>query len=139
MFQNPSVNIFRKTGCIRIKGSSDTIKQSHLLGDTLDHDQFKQFVIDKIEDLKARDLIDLNVEGKSSVTDTMLICSGNSKRHVVSIAQNVVLECKQIGHTPLSVEGQDSGEWVLVDLGDIIVHVMQDEARDFYQLEKLWG
>lgn len=105
----------------------------------MDHETFKKFVIDKIEDLKARDLIDLNVVGKSSVTDTMLICSGNSKRHVASIAENVVIECKQAGHAPLSVEGQDTGEWVLVDLGDIVVHVMQDEARDFYQLEKLWG
>lgn len=105
----------------------------------MDHEQFKQFVISKIEDLKARDIIDLDVEGKSSVTDTMLVCSGNSKRHVVSIAENVILECKHAGHSPLSVEGQDTGEWVLVDLGDIVVHVMQDEARDFYQLEKLWG
>lgn len=99
----------------------------------------KQFVIDKIEDLKGRDIIDLNVEGKSTVTDTMLVCSGNSKRHVSSIAEHVVTELKQAGHPPLSVEGQDTGDWVLVDLGDIIVHVMQDEARDFYQLEKLWG
>ena len=105
----------------------------------MDHETFKQFVIDKMDDLKARDIIDLNVAGKSSVTDTMLVCSGNSKRHVVSIAENVITECKHAGHQPLSVEGQDTGEWVLVDLGEIIVHVMQDEARDFYQLEKLWG
>lgn len=105
----------------------------------MDQQTLTQFVIEKIEDLKGRDIIHLNVEGKSSVTDSMLICSGNSKRHVVSIAENVVYESKQAGHPPLSVEGQDTGEWVLVDLGDIIVHVMQDEARDFYQLEKLWG
>lgn len=105
----------------------------------MEHDELKKFVIDKIEDLKGRDIIDLNVAGKSSVTDNMLVCSGNSKRHVASIAEHVVTEAKQIGHPPLSVEGQDTGDWVLVDLGDIIVHVMQDEARDFYQLEKLWG
>ena len=105
----------------------------------MDHDKLKQFVIEKIEDLKGRDIIDLDVAGKSSVTDTMLICSGNSKRHVVSIAENVVMEMKQAGHPPLSIEGQETGEWVLVDLGDVVVHVMQDEARDFYQLEKLWG
>ena len=105
----------------------------------MEHDELKTFVIDKIDDLKGRDIIDLNVAGKSSVTDTMLICSGNSKRHVVSIAENVVLETKKAGHPPISVEGQDTGEWVLVDLGDIVVHVMQDETRDFYQLEKLWG
>lgn len=105
----------------------------------MDHDELKKFVIDKIEDLKGRDIIDLNVAGKSTVTDTMLVCSGNSKRHVVSIAENVILEAKNAGHPPMSVEGQDTGEWVLVDLGEIIVHVMQDETRDFYQLEKLWG
>jgi ribosome-associated protein len=105
----------------------------------LDSIKFKQFVIEKMEDLKARDIIDIDVSGKSSVTDNMIICSGNSKRHVVSIAQNVVLETKKTGHTALSVEGKEDGEWVLVDLGDIVVHVMQDETREFYQLEKLWG
>ncbi len=105
----------------------------------MQHEQLKQFVIEKIEDLKGRDIVELDVKGKSSITDTMLVCSGNSKRHVTSIAENVVSEVKHAGMPPLSVEGQDTGEWVLVDLGDIIVHVMQDEARDFYQLEKLWG
>ncbi|MCC2615812.1 ribosome silencing factor [Aestuariibacter halophilus] len=105
----------------------------------MDHNTFTQFVIDKMEDLKARDIVTLDVSGKSTVTDTMLVCSGNSKRHVVSIADNVIQECKKASHPPLSVEGQDTGEWVLVDLGEIIVHVMQDETRDFYQLEKLWG
>lgn len=105
----------------------------------MDHEEFKKFVIGKMEDLKARDIIDIDVSEKSTITDTMLICSGNSKRHVSSIAQNVVVECKQANIAPLSVEGQESGEWVLVDLGEIVVHVMQDETRDFYQLEKLWG
>jgi ribosome-associated protein len=105
----------------------------------LDHEKFKKFVIDKMEDLKARDILDIDVAGKSTVTDTMLICSGNSKRHVSSIAENVVIECKKANIQPLSVEGQSTGEWVLVDLGEIVVHVMQDETRDFYQLEKLWS
>lgn len=105
----------------------------------MDSNQFKQFVLDKIDDMKARDIIELNVSGKSSITDLMIICSGNSKRHVMAIADNLHVETKQAGHAPLSVEGKETGEWVLVDLGDIIVHVMQDEARDFYQLEKLWG
>lgn len=105
----------------------------------MDHEQLKAFVVDKIEDLKGRDIIDLDVSGKSTVTDTMLVCSGNSKRHVISIAENVVIEAKQAGNPPLSIEGRDTGDWVLVDLGDVVLHVMQDEARDFYQLEKLWG
>lgn len=105
----------------------------------MEHEQLKQFVIDKVEDMKGRDLVDLDVAEKSTITDTMLVCSGNSKRHVVSIAEKVAIEAKQAGITPLSIEGQDTGEWVLVDFGDVILHVMQDEARDFYQLEKLWG
>lgn len=105
----------------------------------MDHQQLKTFVIDKIEDLKARDIVDLDVAEKSSVTETMLICSGNSKRHVISIAENVVVEAKKAGSSPLSIEGRETGDWVLVDLGDVVLHVMQDEARDFYQLEKLWG
>ena len=105
----------------------------------MDHQQLKAFVVEKIEDLKGRDIIDLDVSEKSSVTETMLICSGNSKRHVVSIAENVVVEAKQAGNPPLSIEGRDVGDWVLVDLGDVVLHVMQDDAREFYQLEKLWG
>lgn len=105
----------------------------------MNHEELKQFVISKIDDMKGRDLIELDVAGKSSITDTLLICSGNSKRHVISIAENVQLACKAEGIPPLSMEGKDTGEWVLVDLGEIIVHVMQDETRDFYQLEKLWS
>ncbi|KXI30590.1 ribosome silencing factor [Paraglaciecola hydrolytica] len=105
----------------------------------MDHQQLKTFVIEKIEDLKGRDIVDLDVAEKSSVTETMLVCSGNSKRHVVSIAENIVVQAKLAGNQPLGIEGKETGDWVLVDLGDVIVHVMQDEARDFYQLEKLWG
>lgn len=105
----------------------------------MEQQQLKQFVIDKIDDMKGRDIIELDVKDKSSITDTLVICSGNSKRHVISIAENVVVEAKNAGNPALSVEGKETGEWVLVDLGDVILHVMQDETRDFYQLEKLWG
>lgn len=105
----------------------------------LDHDSLKKFVIDKIEDMKGRDITDIDVSGTSTITDTMIVCSGNSKRHVRSIAENVVVEMKRAGQRPLSIEGQESGEWVLVDLGEVVLHVMQDETRDFYQLEKLWS
>lgn len=105
----------------------------------MDHDSLKKFVIDKIEDMKGRDITEIDVAGRSTVTDTMIVCSGNSKRHVRSIAENVVVEMKRADSPPLSIEGQESGEWVLVDLGDVVLHVMQDETRDFYQLEKLWS
>ncbi|QJR82465.1 ribosome silencing factor [Alteromonas pelagimontana] len=105
----------------------------------MESNKLKQFVIDKIDDMKGRDVVQLDVQGKSTITDMMIVCSGNSKRHVSAIADNLVVEAKQVGHLPLSVEGKETGEWVLVDLGEIIVHVMQDETRDFYQLEKLWS
>lgn len=104
----------------------------------MNQQEFTEFVVDKIEDMKARNITIIDVTGKSSVTDTLVICSGTSKRHVSSIAENVIVQCKQIGEAPLSVEGKDVGEWVLVDLGNLVLHVMQDETRDFYQLEKLW-
>lgn len=108
-------------------------------GVTLQNTELKQFVIDKIDDMKGRNITELDVAGKSSITDLMIVCSGNSKRHVTAIADNLVVEAKHAGIQPLSVEGKDTGEWVLVDLGEVIVHVMQDDTRDFYQLEKLWA
>jgi ribosome-associated protein len=101
--------------------------------------ELKQFVVDKVDDLKARDVVVLDVSDKSNITDFMVICSGTSKTHVKAIAENLVVEAKQAGIQPLGVEGRESSEWVLVDLGDVILHVMQEQTRDFYQLEKLWA
>ena len=102
-------------------------------------DELKQLVITAIEDLKGEDIRELDVKGKTSVTDMMIIASGTSSRHVKSIANNVVVEAKESGVRPLGVEGEEQGEWVLVDLGDVIVHVMQAQTREFYDLERLWS
>ncbi|NQZ81485.1 MAG: ribosome silencing factor [Colwellia sp.] len=96
------------------------------------------FVIEKIEDMKGRDIITLDIAEKSSFADFMIVCSGNSKRHVKSIAQSISMECRAEGIEPLGIEGNDVGEWALVDLGDVIVHIMTDDTRDKYQLEQLW-
>lgn len=96
------------------------------------------FVVEKIEDMKGRDITTINISEKSNFADFMIVASGNSNRHVKSIAQSVTLECRAAGTEPLGVEGNDVGEWSLVDLGDIVVHIMTDEMRDRYQLEQLW-
>lgn len=101
--------------------------------------ELKVVVIDALEDMKARDIKELDVSKISGFTDYMVICTGNSNRQVKAIADNVALQAKKEGHPPNGVEGIQASEWVLIDLGDVIVHVMQQNARDFYQLEKLWN
>lgn len=101
--------------------------------------KLKQFVIDKVEDLKAKDIVALEVSEQSNLTDYMVVCSGTSKTHVKAIAENVVVECKRANLKIIGVEGREGSEWVLVDLGDVILHVMQDKTRDLYELEKLWS
>lgn len=101
-------------------------------------DELRTLVLNALEDLKAEDVLELDVTDKTSVTDHIFVASGTSSRHVKSIANNVVVEAKQAGVQPLGVEGEDQAEWVLVDLGDVIVHVMQPQVREFYDLESLW-
>ena len=91
-----------------------------------------------MEEIKARDVTQIDVRGKTSVTDYMVVASGTSTRHVKSIADEVVRFAKKTGVMPLGVEGEREAEWVLVDLGDVIVHVMLPRVREFYALERLW-
>ena len=101
-------------------------------------DEIKQLAINALEDMKALDMQVLDVRDIATFTDVMIITCGSSSRHVKSIANNLVMEAKKQGIPPLSSEGDDVGEWVLVDMGDVVVHVMQPQIRDFYNLEKLW-
>jgi ribosome-associated protein len=99
----------------------------------------KALVIQALEDLKAVNIQVLDVRDKTSVTDIMVIASGTSSRHVKALADNVVMAAKREGMRPLGTEGEREGEWVLVDFGDLVLHVMQPATRDFYSLEKLWA
>jgi ribosome silencing factor RsfS/YbeB/iojap len=95
-------------------------------------------VLTALDELKAKDVHEIDVRGKTSIADILVIASGTSTRHVKSLADEVVRFAKKAGMFPLGVEGQREAEWVLVDLGDIIVHVMLPRIREFYGLERLW-
>ncbi|SFP20692.1 ribosome-associated protein [Pseudomonas borbori] len=97
-----------------------------------------KLAIAALEDIKAQDITSIDVRDKTSITDYMVIASGTSSRHVKSLVDNVLEKVKEKGVRPLGSEGLDSGEWALLDLGDIVVHVMLPTARQFYDLERLW-
>ncbi len=100
--------------------------------------EITDLVQNTLQDMKAVDIASLNVVGKSSLTDVLFFATGNSTRHVKSIADEVGIKAKEVGLDILGIEGKGSAEWVLVDLNDVIVHIMLAKTRDFYQLEKLW-
>ncbi|MBM7332562.1 MAG: ribosome silencing factor [Alcanivorax sp.] len=95
-------------------------------------------VLDALEELKAKNVASLDVRAMTSVADDMVIASGTSSRHVKALADNVMEKAKQAGYAPLGTEGERGAEWILVDLGDVIVHLMLPATREFYDLERLW-
>lgn len=101
--------------------------------------ELQKFIINQLDDAKAEDIITIDVHGKSSITDQMIICTGTSSRHLTSVADRLIDACRKNGLLPLGVEGQGVSDWIVVDLGEAIVHIMQDESRRMYELEKLWS
>ena len=102
-------------------------------------EQLKELVVDTLNDMKARDITVMDVRGKTAVTDYMIVASGTSDRHVKAIAETVAYKAKAVGEAPLGSEGTEDGEWALVDLNGVVVHVMLPKVRDFYNLERLWS
>lgn len=101
-------------------------------------EQLVQIALNALDDLKGKDLLTIDVRGKTSVTDFMVIATGTSGRHVRSLVEEVMLQAKAQGVMPLGCEGLEGGDWALLDLGDVVVHVMQAAPRQFYDLERLW-
>lgn len=104
----------------------------------MNRDELKALAVNAVEDVKAFDVNVVDVKGRSSITDVLVFASGRSDRQVKSIANNVVAEAKKAGISPLGVEGLNTGDWVLVDLGDVVVHVMLPQVRDYYGIERMW-
>jgi len=96
-------------------------------------------VVDALDDVKAKDIVRLDVRDMTTVTDYMVVASGTSNRHVKALIDNVAEKAKAAGHRPIGIEGEEGGEWILLDLRDTLVHVMLPKVREFYNLEKLWS
>lgn len=102
-------------------------------------EQMKDLVVDALDELKGVDIVAMDVRKKASFTDFMVIATGRSERQVKAMAQNVLDRAKEQDLVPLGIEGEREGEWVVVDLGEVVMHAFIQEKRDFYNLEKLWG
>lgn len=101
-------------------------------------DALLAFILNSLEEDKAEDIVQIDLHGKTAIGDYMIVCSGRSTRQVVSISEKLSDRMKQELGRASKLEGKGSGDWVLVDTGDIIVHVFRPEVREFYQIEKMW-
>ena len=122
-----------------IRENSMTHRQNKEKTDDENLDRLLEVVVDALADMKGVNIRVIDVCGLTSITDRMVIVSGTSSRHIRALAENVVLKAKQCGFPVLGVEGEDTTGWILVDLADVVVHVMMPETREFYALEKLWS
>jgi len=105
----------------------------------MNSEELSKLVVAALDDIKAVNIVKLDVRGMTTVTDFMIVASGTSSRHVQALVDNVAEKSKAAGHRPIGVEGEEGGEWVLLDLNDALVHVMLPKVREFYNLEKLWS
>ncbi|TCP13665.1 ribosome-associated protein [Crenobacter luteus] len=105
----------------------------------LDAKEIAKLAVDALEDVKGKDIIELDTTQLTSLFQRMIVCTGDSNRQVKALANNVHVKLKEAGVDIVGTEGQESGEWVLVDAGDVVVHVMLPAVRDYYDIEALWG
>ncbi|MCK5881913.1 MAG: ribosome silencing factor [Sinobacterium sp.] len=102
-------------------------------------ENLEKLILNALDELKAKDVVVMDVSELTDMTDKMIIATGSSTRQVAALANHVGAECKKVDVMPIGSEGEDTGEWALVDLGDIVVHVLLPEKREFYSLEQLWS
>jgi ribosome-associated protein len=105
---------------------------------TLTSEALLAAILSSLEDDKAEDIVTIDLRGRSDMADYMVICSGRSSRQVAAISEKLVDRLKQEFRRASKIEGKETGDWVLIDTGDVIVHVFRPEVREFYQLEKMW-
>jgi ribosome-associated protein len=108
-------------------------------GDAAPVEALEALILKMLDEDKAEDIVAIDLRGKSSVTDTMIIASGRSARHVSALADRLLRAIKEVGNGGARVEGQQTNDWVLIDIGDIVVHIFRPEVRTFYNLEKMWS
>lgn len=111
----------------------------YMIADANTTEALGEIVTEALDDLRAVNPVVLDVRGRTSITDLMVIATGTSNRHVKSLSDHVIEKAKSAGYQPLGVEGADGAEWILVDLGDVVVHVMSQQTRDLYRLEYIWA
>jgi ribosome-associated protein len=151
---NRSYTIFVVTRCVvtgrvrQTKGfvplstpalSRVTSQKPELVSRRPDAEETLSTVLAALEDMKAEDIVTIDLSGKTSIGDFMVVATGRSQRHVASIADNVVKDVEQSGIARVRVEGMRQADWVLIDAGDVIVHVFRPEIRSFYNIEKMWA
>jgi len=105
----------------------------------MNSDRLSELAVEALDELKGKDIVKLDVSELTTVTDYMVVASGTSNRHVKALTDAVAEKAKAAGHRPAGIEGEEGSEWVLLDLGDTLVHVMLPRVREFYNLEKLWS
>ena len=114
------------------------IKKKELKATSSETEEILKIVVDTLDDGKAEDLVVIDLEGKSSIANQMVIASGTSQRHVASLAEKVQEKLKAAGYISMT-EGEEKADWVLIDAFDVIVHIFKPEVREFYNLEKMWA
>jgi ribosome-associated protein len=120
------------------KTSRKTSTKAAALKAQSDADETLNMILSRLDDMKAEETVTIDLRGKSAFSDYMIVTSGRANRHVGAIAENVMKALKQAGQKNLHIEGLPNCDWVLIDTGDVIVHVFRPEVREFYNLERLW-